>query len=244
MGLLGEVAARARKPSDTLRRHECRATRHLFRCLGTGEALRRRARQPRTLPILAHAGDSLHNAVLLLRDAGTLKRLKLKRAITKEPYLHAARELAAWFRAPQSQMDDIEFLDPEVFRDAIELAEHTDLDLSDAFQLNFQYLAGDSKTLLVTADAALAQAARQHCRFGTACASQCRRVNTGLVKGRTSMWAKSGIVGQVVQTNPSAAGHEESFWPPPCQTGWRTLNRSPLRRTPRVVNRRALGSPP
>jgi predicted nucleic acid-binding protein len=64
-------------------------------------------------------------------------------------------------------MDDIEFLDPEVFRDAMELAEHTDLDLSDAFQLlslqagYFRYLAGDSKTLLVTADAALAQAARQ-----------------------------------------------------------------------------------
>jgi predicted nucleic acid-binding protein len=96
-----------------------------------------------------------------------MKRLKLKRAITKERYLHAARELAAWFRASQSQMDDIEFLDPEVFRDAMELAEHTDLDLSDAFQLlslqagYFQYLAGDSKTLLVTADAALAQAARQ-----------------------------------------------------------------------------------
>lgn len=98
---------------------------------------------------------------------GTLKRLKLKRAITKERYLHAARELAALFRVSQSQMDDIEFLDPEVFRDAMELAEHTDLDLSDAFQLlslqagYFQYLAGDSKTLLVTADATLAQAARQ-----------------------------------------------------------------------------------
>ena len=98
---------------------------------------------------------------------GILKRHMLKGTLTKEQYLRAARDLVAWFRASQSAMKDLDFTDREVFRDAVDLAEHMNLDLSDAFQLlslqagYFQYLAGDSKTLLVTADEALAKAARQ-----------------------------------------------------------------------------------
>jgi hypothetical protein len=63
-------------------------------------------------------------------------------------------------------MKDLDFTDIEVFRDARELAEHSELDLSDAFQLlslqagYFAHLIGDSATLLVTADEALAHAAR------------------------------------------------------------------------------------
>lgn len=97
---------------------------------------------------------------------GILKRHWLTGALTKEAYLKAASDLVAWFRESQSRRDDIDFTDHEVFADAKDLAEQTDLDLSDAFQLlslqagYFAYLIGDSKTLLVTADEALARAAR------------------------------------------------------------------------------------
>ena len=88
--------------------------------------------------------------------------------LTKEAYLRAASELVAWFRASDSRVEDLDFItDREVFSDARELAEHTDLDLSDAFQLlslqvgYFSHLVGGSATLLVAADKALADAARK-----------------------------------------------------------------------------------
>jgi predicted nucleic acid-binding protein len=97
---------------------------------------------------------------------GVLKRHKLRGTLTKDSYLRAAFELVAWFRASHSRLNDLDFTDVEVFSDAKELAEHSDLDLSDAFQLlsleagYFSVLVGGSKTLLVTADEALANAAR------------------------------------------------------------------------------------
>jgi predicted nucleic acid-binding protein len=98
---------------------------------------------------------------------GVLKRHRLRGTLTKESYLRAASELVAWFRASHSRIKDLDFTDREVFRDARELAEHSDLDLSDAFQLlslqagYFAGLIGDSATLLVTADEALAAEARK-----------------------------------------------------------------------------------
>jgi predicted nucleic acid-binding protein len=90
-----------------------------------------------------------------------------RKTLAKEGYLKAAWDLHAWFRASQSDFEDIDFTSNDVFVDAKELAEGTDLDLSDAFQLlslqagYFSGLVGGSRTLLVTADEALAKAARQ-----------------------------------------------------------------------------------
>ena len=96
-----------------------------------------------------------------------LKGCWRKNILTKEAYLKAASELVAWFRASHSSRDDIEFTRIDVFADAKELAKDIpELDLSDAFQLlslqagYFSGLVGGSKTLLVTADGALAKAAR------------------------------------------------------------------------------------
>ncbi len=103
----------------------------------------------------------------LYETLGALKRHKLRGTLTKDEYLNAASDLVAWFRVSQSSVRDLDFTDRHVFIDAKELAEDNDLDLSDAFQLLsleagfFAQLIGDSSTLLVTADEALAVAARK-----------------------------------------------------------------------------------
>lgn len=103
----------------------------------------------------------------LYETLGILKRQVLTKATTKADYLKHATHLVSYFRASQSQMQDLDFTQMDVFNDAKEIAEHADLDLSDAFQLlslqagYFSHMIGGSKTLLVTADGALAKAARQ-----------------------------------------------------------------------------------
>jgi hypothetical protein len=102
----------------------------------------------------------------LYETLGVLKRHKLQGKLTKDAYLRAATDLVAWFRASHSRIEDLDFTDIEVFRDAKELAVDSELDLSDEFQLLslqagfFAALVGGSATLLVTADEALAKAAR------------------------------------------------------------------------------------
>jgi predicted nucleic acid-binding protein len=94
---------------------------------------------------------------------GALKRHRLRDTLTKDAYLRSATDLVAWFRASHSRINDLDFTDIEVFRDAKELATDTDLDLSDAFQLlslqagYFAGLVGDSTTLPVTADKSACQ---------------------------------------------------------------------------------------
>jgi predicted nucleic acid-binding protein len=97
-----------------------------------------------------------------------LKRNRLSGTLTKEAYLRAASDLVAWFRASTSRIEDLDFItDREVFHDAVELADETGLDLSDAFLLLtlhagvFAHAAGGSRPLLVTADEALAAEARK-----------------------------------------------------------------------------------
>lgn len=103
----------------------------------------------------------------LYETLGILKRQRLKGILRKECYLNAATDLVSWFRASHSRLDDLDFTDVEVFADAKDLADQTDLDLSDAFQLlslqagYFSVFVGGSASRLVTADGALAAAARR-----------------------------------------------------------------------------------
>ena len=96
-----------------------------------------------------------------------LKRHMLKGTLARVDYFKHATHLVSYFRAAQSQMQDLDFTDMEVFNDVKELAEDSGLDLSDAFQVltlqagYFSVLVGGSQTLLVTADEALAAAARK-----------------------------------------------------------------------------------
>lgn len=100
----------------------------------------------------------------------TLNVLKVKwlyrDEITKEEYTEAAFRLVAWFEASTRYAQDIDLKDPRVFFVVRELAERHTLDLSDAFQIvsikegYFSHLINESQTVLVTADEALAKAAR------------------------------------------------------------------------------------
>lgn len=98
----------------------------------------------------------------------TLSAMKLKwlrGLITREVYLNASFALTVWFQASARKVKDIDLTHPPTFLRAKELVERYEVDLSDAFQLlslkegYFSSLANDSKTLLVTADERLANAA-------------------------------------------------------------------------------------
>lgn len=98
----------------------------------------------------------------------TLSAMKLKwlrGQITREVYLNAAFALTVWFQASARKVNDIDLTHPPTFLKAKELVERYEVDLSDAFQLlslkegYFSSLVNDSKTLLVTADEKLANAA-------------------------------------------------------------------------------------
>jgi predicted nucleic acid-binding protein len=98
----------------------------------------------------------------------TLSAMKLKwlrGVITREVYLNAAFNLTVWFQASARKINDIDLTHPPTFMRAKELVERYEVDLSDAFQLlslkegYFSSISNDSKTLLVTADERLANAA-------------------------------------------------------------------------------------
>lgn len=86
--------------------------------------------------------------------------------LTLNGYLDAAWQLATWYGASSSRIDDLDFNDPLTFAQTRYLAERSGLDLSDAFQIMsvkrgyFSGLVNDSATVLVTADNALAVVAR------------------------------------------------------------------------------------
>jgi len=89
-----------------------------------------------------------------------------RKALTKVEYTDAAFRLVAWFEASTRYAHDIDLKDSIVFSKVRSLAERHSLDLSDAFQIlsvkegHFSHLINQSQTVLVTADEALAIAAR------------------------------------------------------------------------------------
>ena len=90
-----------------------------------------------------------------------------KGLLTATQYLDAAFRLTAWYGATtRTGINDLNFADPITFNRARGIVERTSLDLSDAFQIlsvkygYFSPLIRDSATVLVTADRALAEAAR------------------------------------------------------------------------------------
>jgi predicted nucleic acid-binding protein len=90
-----------------------------------------------------------------------------KDSITRDQYLEAAYSMSAWFTHVSRRYKDLDFLSHDVFHNARSIAERYCVDLSDAFQILsvkegcFSGLAGDSKTLLVTADKKLAVVAKK-----------------------------------------------------------------------------------
>lgn len=93
-------------------------------------------------------------------------KYKHKGKLTVAQYFDATFKLTAWYGASSAKIDDLDFTDPLTFAETRSLAERNGLDLSDAFQIMsvkrgyFSVLVNDSSTILVTADADLASAAR------------------------------------------------------------------------------------
>ncbi len=100
----------------------------------------------------------------------TLTKLKhfhfYRKTLDSAEYKTATRDLYAWYGEVSKQISEPNFLSLKVFLAAERTAETHGLDLSDAFQILslkegfFSKMSGDSKTILVTADAKLAKAAR------------------------------------------------------------------------------------
>jgi predicted nucleic acid-binding protein len=91
---------------------------------------------------------------------------KHKGQLSLDEYLDAAFRLTAWYGASSSRVKDLNFTEPTTFAEARTIAQRSQLDLSDAFQIlsvkkgYFSVLVNDSATVLVTADGDLAKAAR------------------------------------------------------------------------------------
>jgi predicted nucleic acid-binding protein len=89
-----------------------------------------------------------------------------RKTLTEAQYHSAAERLLVWFSASTRYGEDLDLHDPSILRSARELAQRYSLDLSDAFQIlcvregRFSRLVDRSQTVLVTADKALAKAAR------------------------------------------------------------------------------------
>lgn len=81
-------------------------------------------------------------------------------------YKKATLNLCAWYGTVLQTIPEPNFLSPEIFFTVQRTAETYALDLSDAFQIHsvkqgfFSRLSGDSKTIFVTADKKLANAAK------------------------------------------------------------------------------------
>lgn len=98
---------------------------------------------------------------------GVLKMKCLRSELTQSNYLAACDELMAYIRANQLQIEDVGIANSETFLEVEDLAKKHQLDVSDAYQLVtlrkgfFSQFDGDSKPILITADDALATAARK-----------------------------------------------------------------------------------
>ncbi|HEV7611426.1 MAG TPA: hypothetical protein VGO37_06095 [Steroidobacteraceae bacterium] len=89
----------------------------------------------------------------------------LKGIISRKEYFDAAFALTVWFEASSRKISDLDMTNPSIFDRMRALVDRHNIDVSDAFQIlsvtagYFSRLANDSRTLLVTADQALAIAA-------------------------------------------------------------------------------------
>jgi len=109
-----------------------------------------------------------HITSLCLAEAlGVLKRKLLRGEIPEDHYFAKCYFLLAYVRDSRLHIDDIELATFDIFFKAQELAKRYHLDLSDSLQLvsvkhgKFKSLVQESKTVLITADRALADAARK-----------------------------------------------------------------------------------
>ncbi|MBZ0134243.1 MAG: type II toxin-antitoxin system VapC family toxin [Rhodocyclaceae bacterium] len=129
------------------------------------------AREPDSAPVRLYwdtSSPTKYTSPFCLYEAlTTLKVLWMyRKTITEEKYHQAAERLIVWFSASSRYNKDLDLHDAAVLRAARDMAQRYSLDLSDAFQIlcvkegRYSRLVDRSQTVLVTADEALAKAAR------------------------------------------------------------------------------------
>ena len=97
---------------------------------------------------------------------GILKAKRLRGELKKDKYLEACAELITMVRDEIVHIEEVSITDATIYTEVEALADQYGLDVSDAFQLvtikrGFtKVFGGDSKTILITADKQLANAAR------------------------------------------------------------------------------------
>jgi predicted nucleic acid-binding protein len=106
-------------------------------------------------------------SLCLAEALGALKRKWLKGELSDEQYFKCCYLLLAYLRSPpRIHLDEIHLSSLDTFSKAEEIARRHKLDLSDSLQLvsvkcgKFSRLVHQSKTVLITADCALASAAK------------------------------------------------------------------------------------
>ena len=105
-------------------------------------------------------------SITFAETLGVLKSKWLHKKLTQEEYLAASEDLAASVAGQKIQIDEsVSLTDHVTFDKAESFCKRYDLDLADALQLValkhgfFSKLAGESKTILITADGGLEKAA-------------------------------------------------------------------------------------
>ena len=98
---------------------------------------------------------------------GALKGKVQRKELSRDRYFDACSLLIDYLRAGRVQLDETLKISPETFTEAENLAKRHGVDLSDALQIvavrdgKFKNWAGESKTVLATADDALANARQE-----------------------------------------------------------------------------------
>jgi predicted nucleic acid-binding protein len=107
-----------------------------------------------------------HMTSLCMAEAlGVFKRKMLRSELSRDRYF-ASCYLLLNYLTSRIHIDDMQITDQAIFMKALEIARRHDLDLSDSLQLvsvkegKFRHYVQESKTLFITADRALAAAAR------------------------------------------------------------------------------------
>ena len=90
----------------------------------------------------------------------------LRGRITEDQYIKYVKDFIDGVIGANLQIDEVPILTPLVFREAERLIQKHKIDFIDCFQIvtilhgQFRFLCSDSKSILITADQALAKAAR------------------------------------------------------------------------------------
>jgi len=98
---------------------------------------------------------------------GVLKHKWLKVKVSREQYIGISQLLQSCVRNHRIVVDDVDLSDNNTFNKAEELVRRYNLDLSDALQIftlkhgKFRFNSLESKSILITADGSLADAARE-----------------------------------------------------------------------------------